>query len=73
MRVRALNAALLGLLIAVSAAAPALADNGGEGLYGKADDKVITNFGMGLVVFFAVLVCTLSAIQYLLERRKTRR
>ena len=51
-------------------AAPALADEGGEGLYGKADDKVITNFGFALMIFFTVLVVGLSIAQHLLEKRK---
>ena len=33
-----------------------MAEKGGEGLYGKTDDKVITNFGFGLMIFFTVLV-----------------
>jgi hypothetical protein len=51
-------------------ASPALASDGGEGLYGKANDKVITNFGFGLMIFFTVLVCTLSLAQHLLGKRK---
>jgi hypothetical protein len=48
----------------------AIASEGGEGLYGKTDDKVITNFGYGLMVGFALLVTLLSVAQYLLEKRK---
>ena len=68
-----LRASLIGLLACVFAllgAVPAIAGEGGQGLYGKTDDKVITNFGFGLIVFFTLLVCLLSAAQYLLERRK---
>jgi hypothetical protein len=61
------------VLIALALAAPALAEEGGEGLYGKADDKVITNFGFGLMIFFVVLVLVLTLIQNALERRKQRR
>ena len=46
---------------------------GGEGLYGKTDDKVITNFGFGLMIFFTLLVIALSVAQYLLEKRKPRK
>jgi peptidoglycan biosynthesis protein MviN/MurJ (putative lipid II flippase) len=60
------GAFLLSLLLA----APALAGKGGEGLYGKTNDKVITNFGFGLMIFFALLVVLLSAAQGLLNRRK---
>lgn len=48
----------------------AIAGEGGEGLYGKADDKVITNFAYGLMVFFVLLVTLLSVAQHLLEKRK---
>jgi hypothetical protein len=57
-------------LAALLLAAPALASDGGEGLYGKADDKVITNFGFGLMIFFTLLVVGLSLAQHLLEKRK---
>ena len=60
---------MLGLLLA----APAMAEKGGEGLYGKTDDKVITNFGFGLMIFFTVLVVGLSIGQSLLEKRKQRK
>jgi phosphatidylglycerophosphate synthase len=73
MGIRALQAVVLALAFSLVTAASAFAEKGGEGLYGKADDKVITNFGMGLLVFFALLVTTFSAIQYLLERRKSRK
>ena len=43
---------------------------GGEGTYGKYDDKVVTNFGFGLMIFFTLLVTLLSIGQWLLERRK---
>lgn len=51
-------------------AVPAMADEGGEGLYGKANDKVVTNFGFGLMIFFVALVTGLSLLQYLLDKRK---
>ena len=54
-------------------AAPAMAEKGGEGLYGKTDDKVVTNFGFGLMIFFTVLVVGLSIAQHLLEKRKQRK
>jgi hypothetical protein len=68
----------IGLLVAFAAsfalslalAAPAFAGKGGEGLYGKTNDKVITNFGFGLMILFTLLVVVLSAIQGLLARRK---
>jgi hypothetical protein len=59
----------LWLLLAV----PAMAAKGGEGTYGKTDDKVITNFGFGLMIFFVLLVTGLSVAQALLDRRKQRK
>jgi hypothetical protein len=55
--------------ISLALAAPAMA-KGGEGTYGKYDDKVVTNFGYGLMIFFTLLVVVLSIAQSLLERRK---
>ena len=39
------------LVISLALVAPAMA-KGGEGTYGKYDDKVVTNFGYGLMIFF---------------------
>jgi hypothetical protein len=69
---RAGSTLFLFLALAALLATPALAGDNGEGVYGKADDKVITNFGFGLMIFFAVLVAGLSLLQYLLDRRKSK-
>jgi hypothetical protein len=60
------------LVISLVLAAPAMA-RGGEGTYGKYNDKVVTNFGFGLMIFFVLLVLFLSIGQALLERRKRSR
>ena len=73
MRARTALIAIYTLLVTLALAAPAMAEKGGEGLYGKTNDKVITNFGFGLIIFFTTLVIVLSVAQYLLDRRKTRR
>jgi phosphatidylglycerophosphate synthase len=74
MRARVLFTVLMTALISLTVfAAPALAkikSEGGEGAYGKTDDVVVTNFGFGLIIFFALLVTVMSIGQYLLERRK---
>jgi hypothetical protein len=70
MRLRGSVIGLLACAFFLLGAVPAIAGEGGSGLYGKTDDKVITNFGFGLILFFTLLVCLLSAAQYLLERRK---
>ena len=54
-------------------AIPALAHDNGEGLVGETDDKIITFFSLGVVVFFAVLVSVLSWLQSTLDKRKEQR
>jgi len=43
-----------------------------EGLWGPIDDRVITFFSFGVMVFFVALVTVLSLIQIRLENRKQR-
>ena len=65
---------MAGLLAAqLVLAAPALAADDGEGLYGETDDKVVTFFALGVVVFFALVVILGTAMQSALERRKYER
>ena len=54
-------------------AVPALAQDNGEGLVGETDDKIITFFSLGVVVFFALLVTFLSWLQSALDKRKAQR
>jgi hypothetical protein len=54
-------------------AATAVAGDNGEGLWGETDDRVITFFSLGVVIFFAVFVIVASWIQGALERRKQQR
>jgi len=71
MRFRGLATALGTVLLSLLLVAPAFGRaDGGEGLYGKTNDKIITNFGFGLMIGFTLLVTMLSVLQYLLERRK---
>jgi hypothetical protein len=53
----------------------ALADghDGGEGLWGETNDKVVTYAGFILIVAFPLLALTLTLIQQRLEKRKDRR
>lgn len=73
MRIRSALAAVSALVVTLALAAPAIAAKGGEGTYGKTNDKVITNFGFGLIIFFVALVTALSVAQHLLQRRKSRK
>jgi hypothetical protein len=50
-----------------------LASDNGEGLAGETDDRIITFFSLGVVLFFAVAVVLLSTLQARLERRKEQR
>lgn len=59
-------------LLALIVLAPGAMAADGFGLYGPTDDKVVTFFGLGVLVFFAVLVIALSLIQGRLEGRKER-
>ena len=68
-----LLAATAAVLVSLALAAPAFAGDNGEGLIGETDDKIITFFGLGLVVFFTLVTIVGSTIQSLLERRKEAR
>ncbi|MEA2479601.1 MAG: hypothetical protein QOJ07_1523 [Thermoleophilaceae bacterium] len=67
---RPLTTALLAIATTLVLAAPALANDNGEGLVGETDDKIITFFSLGLVVFFVLVTIIGSTIQGLLEKRK---
>jgi len=57
-------------------AGPAMAAEGndnGEGLVGETDDKIVTFFSLGVVLFFVAVVILGTVIQNALEKRKQRR
>jgi hypothetical protein len=60
------------LLLAPAALAEGGHDNG-EGLVGETDDKIITFFSLGVVLFFTLVVILGSMIQNALEKRKDAR
>jgi hypothetical protein len=60
------------LLLVLAPAALAKVD-GGQGLYGEADDKVVTNAGFILVAAIPLFVATMSFIQWRLDKRKEAR
>jgi ABC-type nickel/cobalt efflux system permease component RcnA len=70
MRRRLLTLALTTTTALFVLAAPALAYNDGRGWYGEAPDKVVTNFGFLLIVFFPTFCLVASLIQWRLEKRK---
>ena len=74
---RALALIPTGLLFFLLIAPAALADTqeplSGEGLYGPADDKVVTNVGFLIIILFPLFVLCMSLLQWRLEKRKERR
>jgi hypothetical protein len=68
-----LRIALLTVVAFALTAQVALAHDGGEGLYGETNDKVVTNAGFILIVGIPILILILTLIQSALERRKDRR
>jgi hypothetical protein len=68
--------ALLTLTLFVLSAPAALAaegHDGGEGTWGPADDKVVTQAGFLLIAGFPVLVAVLSILYTITERRRLAR
>ena len=68
-----LLAPLFVLVTVLATAIPAFAGDNGEGIVGETDDRIITFFCLGLVVFFTLVAIVGSAIQGRLERRKDER
>jgi hypothetical protein len=62
-----------GLTLLLVAAPAALAYNDGRGFYGTTDDKVVTEAGLILIVFFPTFVLLMSLGQRKLEKRKDAR
>ena len=60
-------------VLSLALAAPAFASDNGEGLVGETNDRIITFFSLGMIVFFTLFVIVASAIQGRLEKRKDER
>jgi hypothetical protein len=75
MRKRLYSAVLAYSTLVVLLLAPAAqaTNNDGRGFYGATNDKVVTKWGLGLVIFFPLFVFTMSMIQRKLEKRKEAR
>jgi peptidoglycan biosynthesis protein MviN/MurJ (putative lipid II flippase) len=73
MRIRTLIAALVSVATSLGLAAPALASGAGEGWAGETNDKVVTFFCLGVLLFFILVVVLGTLIQSTLERRKDAR
>jgi peptidoglycan biosynthesis protein MviN/MurJ (putative lipid II flippase) len=64
---------LLAATALLVAAAPVFAHDGGEGWWGETNDRVVTNAGFVLIIFFPLFVFFASLLQWRLEKRKDRR
>jgi len=70
---RALKASILTLALLAVTAPAALAHDGGEGLWGETNDKVVTNAGFILIAFFPLFILFASLLQWKLDKRKDAR
>jgi hypothetical protein len=60
-------------LLLLALAPAAFAYNDGRGFYGPTDDKVVTDAGFILILFFPLFVLAMSLIQRRLDKRKEAR
>jgi hypothetical protein len=70
---RLLGGLVAGVTLLLLAAPAAMAENDGRGIYGATNDKVVTEAGFILIVFFPTFVLLASLAQKVLEKRKDRR
>ena len=70
---KATKTTLLTLCLLLATAPVALAHDGGEGLWGETNDKVITEAGFVIIAAFPLLIMIISLIQHRLEKRKDAR
>lgn len=63
----------LSLALTLALATNAFAGDNGMGWIGEADDKIVTFFGLGLVILFPLVAFIGSFIQGRLERRADER
>jgi hypothetical protein len=71
--IKTLSLSLFTLLMLASPALAAGSTDNGEGLVGETNDKIITFFSLGMIVFFVAFVIVASWIQGRLEKRKEAR
>jgi preprotein translocase subunit SecG len=70
---RLIQPLLYALLLTLTLAPVAQAANDGRGFYGATDDKVVTDAGFILIIFFPVFIFTMSMLQRHLDKRKAAR
>ena len=67
---RTIKLGTFALAIQLFLAVPALAADDGEGLAGETNDKIITFFALGVLVFFTLVVVLGTIIQSALDKRR---
>jgi preprotein translocase subunit SecG len=70
---RSITTVFAAMLLLTLTAPAAFAHNDGRGFYGATNDKVVTNAGFILILFFPLLALLLSLLQWRLEKRKEAR
>jgi hypothetical protein len=70
---RLLASLAYGIVLLLVLAPAALAENDGRGFYGATNDKVVTEAGFILIIFFPTFALLASLLQRHLERRKDAR
>jgi hypothetical protein len=60
-------------LLVLALPAVAQAENDGRGFYGATNDKVVTDAGFIVIVFFPVFIFCMSMLQRALDKRKEAR
>ena len=61
------------LVLFLLSAPAALAHDQGQGWYGETNDKVVTNAGFILIIFFPTFILLASLLQWKLDKRKDAR
>jgi len=61
------------LLLVLVPAALASPPNGGQGTYGEADDKGVTNAGFIVIALFPLIIIVMSTLQWRLDKRREAR
>ncbi len=67
---RTLTLGAFAMAINLYLAVPALAADDGEGLAGETNDKIITFFALGVLLFFTLVVILGTIIQGALDKRR---
>jgi hypothetical protein len=70
MRIRTVLTAVAAFAASLVLSAPAMASGAGEGLAGETNDKAVTFFCLGVLLFFVLVIVVGTLIQSSMEKRK---